>query len=74
MTPPDAPKEKSLNPFQAAVYIVTVAMGISTGEKRNYQLSKVGSGTLLLAFLILALVLYGAMRLFVYLVRQQLAS
>ncbi|PPE72003.1 hypothetical protein C3942_20910 [Solimonas fluminis] len=68
------PADKPMNAFQAALYIVTIALGISNGEKRNRKLASVGAGTLLLAFLLLALVLYGAMRLFVYLVQRQLVS
>jgi len=74
MQQPNDPDDKPMNAFQAALCIVTVCLGISNGEKRNRQLAKVGSGTLLLAFLILITVLYGAMRLFIYLVQRQVAQ
>jgi len=74
MQKPEDSDDKPMNAFQAALGIVNVCLGISNGEKRNHQLAKVGSSTLLLAFLILVTVLYGAMRLFVYLVHKQVAN
>ncbi|HSW12082.1 MAG TPA: hypothetical protein VLI06_04535 [Solimonas sp.] len=73
MQQPNDPHDQPMNAFQAALAIVNVCLGISNGEKRNHQLAQVGSGTLLLAFCILGAVLYGGMRLFVYLVERQVA-
>lgn len=45
VTQSEEPEDRPMNAVKAALYILTMASGASAGERRNRQLSKVGSGS-----------------------------
>lgn len=72
MNDPNLASERPMGALRSALSILTAAVGVGNGTKRDRQLARIGSGTLLVAFLILGSVLYAGMRLFVHLVQAQL--
>lgn len=70
MTQPEKdPDEKPVGALQMLSGVFAAMVGVRSSKRRGQDLSKASTGALIVAFLIFVALLYGAMRLFVHLVK-----
>lgn len=69
MNEPEKKHDKPVGAMQMLSGVFSAMAGVRSSKRRSQDLSKASAGSLILALLVFVALVYGAMRLFVHLVK-----